>query len=324
MSLNRLYSTGAQNGQNVMPKQYLTTREMAKAIDVSPSTLKRWVDLGTIRAPRTAGGHRRIPIEEAIRFIRSSGLPIRDPDAIGLPELAEVMKSGPASVTSFPSDQGEVRSVHPVAEALRSGDMTRFRGVLLSFYLRGVSVAELCDGPLRRYYSGKPMAHAPTPGEVASARRGVDLCIQGLNHIRRLQAAPEQDAPRALGGAAPGDAHTVGSLMTATLLADLGWREVNLGASLPIDAFVAAAHEERPRLLWLAVSVPVRAEALADWALTLGTAAAELGSEVVILGDDLPVLADRPPERVHLVSSLGALESLASGIYRGATSRGDA
>ncbi|MEQ9455065.1 MAG: excisionase family DNA-binding protein [Phycisphaeraceae bacterium] len=299
-----------------MPKHYLTTKEMAQAIDVSPSTLKRWVDLGNIRAPRTAGGHRRIPIEEAIRFIRTSGLPIRDPNAVGLPELAEAMKNGPASVASFPSDQGDSSSMHPVSEALKSGDIVKFRGVLLSFYVKDASVAGLCDGPLGPYYSAKPASKSPTPGEVAIRHRGVDLCVQGLNHIRRLQPKPADDAPRALGGAAPGDPNTIGSLMAATLLAYLGWEDTNFGASLPIDALMEAAQEQPPRLIWLTVSMPVSVNTLSEWCMALSTAAAKYDADVVIIGDDLPPLPEQQPERLHLVSSMAALEQLASGWYR--------
>ena len=53
-------------------KPLLSPRELAQAIGVSESSLKRWADAGQIRVARTAGGHRRISIADAVRFIREA------------------------------------------------------------------------------------------------------------------------------------------------------------------------------------------------------------------------------------------------------------
>ncbi|MGZ3380029.1 MAG: excisionase family DNA-binding protein, partial [Isosphaeraceae bacterium] len=50
------------------PDDHLKTRMVAKALGLSVSTIKRWVDSGTIHAVRTAGRHRLIPRTEAIRM----------------------------------------------------------------------------------------------------------------------------------------------------------------------------------------------------------------------------------------------------------------
>ena len=50
------------------PDDHLKTRMVAKALGLSVSTIKRWVDSGTIHAVRTAGRHRLIPKTEAIRM----------------------------------------------------------------------------------------------------------------------------------------------------------------------------------------------------------------------------------------------------------------
>src|SRR5262245_13957309 len=54
---------------------YLKTQRLAKALGVSVSTVKRWVDSGTIRAARTVGRHRLIPFSEALRLAREQGFP---------------------------------------------------------------------------------------------------------------------------------------------------------------------------------------------------------------------------------------------------------
>src|SRR6185295_13435922 len=70
-----------------MSKSLLTPRELADAIGASESALRRWVDAGDIHMSRTAGGHRRIPVQEAIRFIRESGATVVRPEILGLAGL---------------------------------------------------------------------------------------------------------------------------------------------------------------------------------------------------------------------------------------------
>jgi len=53
---------------------YLTPREVARVLQVSPKTVSRWADLGLIPCLVTLGGHRRFSradVEEAVR--RMSG-----------------------------------------------------------------------------------------------------------------------------------------------------------------------------------------------------------------------------------------------------------
>ena len=48
----------------------LTPHDLAEALGVSESSLKRWIDAGRIRASRTEGGHRRVALDDALAFIQ--------------------------------------------------------------------------------------------------------------------------------------------------------------------------------------------------------------------------------------------------------------
>ena len=54
---------------------HLKTQQVARALGVSVSTIKRWVDTGELGATRTVGKHRLIPVAEAVQFARDRGLP---------------------------------------------------------------------------------------------------------------------------------------------------------------------------------------------------------------------------------------------------------
>ena len=85
-------------------KTLLTPKELAEVIGASESSLRRWVDAGSIRMSRTTGGHRRIPVAEAIRFIRESGATVVRPDLLGLEEIARPGGAG-GIVAAVPDEE---------------------------------------------------------------------------------------------------------------------------------------------------------------------------------------------------------------------------
>lgn len=57
-------------GETGLRKNYLTTTELARLCGVSRFTIINWVDQGKIGTTRTLGGHHRIPISEAMTFLK--------------------------------------------------------------------------------------------------------------------------------------------------------------------------------------------------------------------------------------------------------------
>lgn len=54
-------------------KKFFSTTEIAKMLEVNRYTVSLWIDRGTLKAMVTPGGHKKVPREEAARFIRSRG-----------------------------------------------------------------------------------------------------------------------------------------------------------------------------------------------------------------------------------------------------------
>jgi len=69
-------------------KKNASPKQVARAIGVSESTLKRWCDGGLIPMTKTAGGHRRIEVAAVIKFLRETGRQVVEPELLNLPVTA--------------------------------------------------------------------------------------------------------------------------------------------------------------------------------------------------------------------------------------------
>ncbi|MFW5653570.1 MAG: helix-turn-helix domain-containing protein [Planctomycetota bacterium] len=227
-------------------RTYLTPKEVAEAIGVSESSIKRWADTGRIRVNRTAGGHRRISRVEAIRFVRDNHISVIHPALLGMPDVASLGPDLPPD--SLLADQ--------LYEFLESGQRTRARGLVLSLYLQGMDIAEICDGPVREamHRLGELWLH--TDEGIFIEHRATDICIEAIEQLRvTVPPSEEGAAPVALGGAAEHDPYLLPTLMVATVLAGEGYYTVNLGPNTPVMTLRHACTEYRPDIVWLSVSV---------------------------------------------------------------------
>lgn len=60
-----------------LPKEVLTTGQVAKICRVAPRTVSKWFDTGQLRGYRIPGSKdRRIPLAHLVRFMRAYGIPL--------------------------------------------------------------------------------------------------------------------------------------------------------------------------------------------------------------------------------------------------------
>jgi excisionase family DNA binding protein len=222
-----------------MSRPHVSPKDAAVALGASESSLKRWVDEGRLAVERTAGGHRRIPVSEVVRFAREQGLRLRDPTALGLPS--------PSS-----SRLGDLDVV--VRQGLSDGDGPTVRARLLAAYLGGTPIAQLADGPLRLAFEHLGMLWLAGEDGIAREHHATVLAVQAIEALRGLLPEPSDDAPVAVGGAPGGDPYTLPSALAAAALAESGMRTVDLGADAPTPALEAAIARCQPALVWRSVT----------------------------------------------------------------------
>lgn len=273
--------------------RHLSPRELADALGVSESSLKRWVDAGKLVAFRTEGGHRRIAVAEAIRFIRETHAPIARPELLGLPEIAV-------------SRRASLGANDRLLDFLLEGDVVGARGFLLARHLAGSSIAELADGPIREAMHALGELWRHEDSGIFVEHRGTDTCIQAVAHLRNMIETPA-NAPLAIGGAPEDDPYILPSFLAAMVTTVAGLRTVNLGPDTPLSALQEAVHHHRPRMVWMSASSPVnpaRARAISRW---LGS----LESTVTVVGGRHGASLGGVPGVKHL-DSMMQLSALAS------------
>jgi excisionase family DNA binding protein len=220
----------------------LTPKQVARAIGVSESSLKRWCDQGLIPTIRTNGGHRRLPLAGVMQYLRDARQSLVDPEVLGLPRTTG---AGPRVV-----ERAEPR----LRDALIAGDEETSRQIVLDLYLAGQRVAPICDEVVARAFHRIGGLWDCGDLEVFQERRGCEICFRVLQELLTWMPRPPVTAPLAIGGTPEGDPYRIPMLMVEMMLREAGWRVSALGSSLPFDTLAAAVERLRPRLFFLSVS----------------------------------------------------------------------
>src|SRR5687768_4390684 len=111
---------------------YISTTEAAKALGVSVSTVKRWVDEDVLPAHRTAGGHRKLLRAEILALAKQGEVPHQDLAGLVLAP-ARRGRIAPESVATL------------LHAALLRGDAAEARALIRRAHESGVSMETLAD-----------------------------------------------------------------------------------------------------------------------------------------------------------------------------------
>lgn len=217
-------------------------KKVAAAIGVSESSLKRWCDAGYIQATKTAGGHRRVSRAEVIAFVKRKQYDLRDPTAIGLPDIRDIAISDDRD------------AVAQLSEALRQGDEAGSRKLLVHMYIEGRTVPDLFDRIIAPAF--KEIGELWQCGnlEIYRERVACQICQSAAQDIRSLIPPAREGAPLAIGCTLEGDHYQLATMGVEMSLTTFGWRATSLGANIPIDSLYQAFEDQMPQMVWISVS----------------------------------------------------------------------
>jgi excisionase family DNA binding protein len=256
--------------------EYVSTAQVARALGLGVSTVKRWVDDGVLPALRTEGGHRRLRLSDVLEFAKRSNLSqAAIASLMGLP--------GSQHPTDYKSLAGTLHA------ALMKGDVASVGALIQSSHRGGLSIEELADQIIRPVMVR--VGHDWETGQidVFEEHRASELCASALYQVKTtLEESANANRPLAIGGAVEGDASTLPSLLAQMVLMEAGWNAVNLGSNTPFSSFEKAVDEMHPSLLWLSVSHLESQQTFLESYKRLYQHAERAGAAVVIGGRALP------------------------------------
>jgi excisionase family DNA binding protein len=287
-------------------------RQVAEALGVSESSVKRWCDQGQITMVRTPGGHRRVAVASVLRFAAESGHPVRDLGALGEGELER--EAPDLLAKQAERDAREERMA--LRRALLDGDIDSVRALLSVAWVRGTPVDVLCDERLAPVFADIGERWAAGGLEIYVERRACEVTLRVLRELGDKLIPSRRGAPRAIGASREHDPYALPTTMVELVLRERGFDATSLGTRLPIPTLVSATRELKPELVWLCVGACDDPERLVEECAELEKAARDVGAALVLGGRALT-----PELRQHLRCSafcegMRHLASLAEAILR--------
>lgn len=220
---------------------YLSTAQVAAALGVGVSTVKRWVDEEILPAHKTPGGHRKLLVADVLRLVKDGRFPNLD-----VKRLLGTEKREASSTEEFAQD---------LFDALRDGAEAEARAVIEKAFDSGMSLVQLADLVIAPAMHRIGHAWETNAIDVLHEHRATQMVAGALFGLKaRLEDQARPLRPVALGGAPEGDPYLLPSLLVEMILLEQGWEPINLGPNTPLVSFQKAIVEFRPRLLWLSAS----------------------------------------------------------------------
>lgn len=254
-------------------KSSVSPRQVARAIGVSESTMKRWCDHGLIPVRKTRGGHRRMAVSDVIAFLRQSGHEVAQPELLGLP--ATVGRS------QWTLD----RARDQFFDSLVSGREDVAGEVVSGLLVGGHPIAAIFESVIGAALH--QLGEKWSCGNLAiyQERRACEICLSVLHELRqRIPTHSSKMRPLAIGATLEHDHYSIPVAMVELILLEAGWNASSLGTNLPVETLVEAIGSMKPELFWISVSHVEDKDSLTSQLAELDDATASTGCRFVAGG----------------------------------------
>lgn len=221
--------------------QLLSPKQIAEAIGASESSVKRWCDQGMLTTVKTAGGHRRISVQEALRFVREQNYSVVEPRILAMPA----------------TDDRKSRRIEGCSErlagSLLADNELACHAIVSDLFLAGHAVSHIFDDVITVAFRTIGEKWACYEADVYQERCSCQIALRVLHELRAKQVPPMPQL-KALGATIEGDQYSLPVTMSEIVLRSVGWDARLLGSSIPFDSMINAIKRYQPGLFWLSVS----------------------------------------------------------------------
>lgn len=289
--------------------KYLSPKQVAEIMGVSESSVKRWVDGGSLQAHVTEGGHRRIEPSAVIRFIRQKAKPLARPDLLGLSRL-------PADLPDVDAPPGQ--RAEWLYRALMEDRRDDVIAGLIGRYLAGHDLAEIFDGPVRDVMARLGTLWIDRQEGILFEHRAVTICLQALERLEEILPPLPDDAPLAVGSTPSGDPYFLPCKCASVVLQDQGMRTMNYGPDLPLPLLVAAVRNYHARLAWVSLTSRSAADEARPVLLDIADQLRQENCPLLLGGQASADLDFSREQNIVVMSTMGELGDFAAGFVRAA------
>ncbi len=259
-------------------KQSYSTKELARMLDVSESTVKRWADAGLLRCRKTIGGHRKFEHRDVVEFQHHCGLAVKlamsgseaaDMDG----QLDELFAAGFACVADY------------YRGLLLGGRFNCVSWLLSEAHMRGYPLATIADeiiAPAMRQIGELWRAGKIS---VLDEHTATFATIRALAQMRASSPAKREGTGRvALVGCSEGELHELAAQIACDLLESYGWKVIYLGPHTPLFSFAEAIARFKADLVCISITMTDNIERAARDYERLRRDASKRGAKVVMGG----------------------------------------
>lgn len=220
-------------------EELFTPKQVARAIGVSESSVKRWCDSGLIETVRTAGGHRRLMGESVMTYVQKIGHQVVDPELHGLPS------------TTSDSLRMLQRSRDLFHQELLTGEEPLARQILRDAREAGHPLSAIFDEVLFAALTQLRQQTVKTKSNSTQLLRANEICLRLLFEIRTEIPETPPGSPLAFTAALDDSPTTLEVTASEIILRQAGWNASSLGTRLSFYTLMQAIELHQPALFCL-------------------------------------------------------------------------
>lgn len=253
----------------------LSTQQVSDILNVSSSTVKRWVDEGRLQAVKTIGGHRKIHACELLRVVREQHW-----NHVNLAPIEELLG---AQSQKFSIDQ----TASLFHQTLCKGDQEQVRKILLDCYHGGMPLNEIGDRIIFPAMNQLGIDWSRGQVDIFSEHRSTQGVLATLIEIRRHlieTVRPPDNAPLAIGGGPEKDHYILANLLVELVFLQSQWRAINIGPNTPVSSMEQVVREKAPKTVWISASHLAEPEIFTKQMKALRHVVEQSGGELLIGG----------------------------------------